>query len=141
MKALTVIVRRARKGERIKQRLSLQGNPAANDDWYKNPKTNEEVTFIDFARSEGRFDKHFDKKGNPSVTLLAAKQDRLEERTAPATVDEAPAASVDELERSTRAQLYQRAQAADIAGRSEMTKAQLIAALRAHGATGDTTTA
>jgi hypothetical protein len=47
-------------------------------DWYVNPKTNEEVTFIDFARSEGRFVKHFDKEGRPSETLLAAKQDRLE---------------------------------------------------------------
>jgi pyruvate ferredoxin oxidoreductase beta subunit len=36
------------------------------------------VTFIDFARSEGRFAKHFDKDGNPSETLLRAKQDRLE---------------------------------------------------------------
>jgi pyruvate ferredoxin oxidoreductase beta subunit len=43
-----------------------------------NPKTNEEVTFVDFARSEGRFAKHFDKDGNPSETVLAAKQDRLE---------------------------------------------------------------
>ena len=36
------------------------------------------VDFIDFARSEGRFSKHFDKDGNPSETLLVAKQDRLE---------------------------------------------------------------
>jgi pyruvate ferredoxin oxidoreductase beta subunit len=36
------------------------------------------VTFIDFARSEGRFSKHFDKDGNPSPLLLHAKQDRLE---------------------------------------------------------------
>ena len=36
------------------------------------------VDFIDFARSEGRFAKHFDKDGNPSETLLRAKQDRLE---------------------------------------------------------------
>ena len=36
------------------------------------------VDFIDFARSEGRFGKHFDKDGNPSETLLRAKQDRLE---------------------------------------------------------------
>ena len=36
------------------------------------------IDFIDFARSEGRFAKHFDKEGNPSETLLAAKQDRLE---------------------------------------------------------------
>ena len=34
--------------------------------------------FIDFARSEGRFAKQFDKDGNPSATLLYAKQDRLE---------------------------------------------------------------
>ncbi|HEX5446639.1 MAG TPA: thiamine pyrophosphate-dependent enzyme [Pirellulales bacterium] len=67
-----------RKGDTIKQRLSLQGNPAVNDDWWVNPKTGEQVDFIDFARSEGRFSKHFDKDGNPSETLLAAKQDRLE---------------------------------------------------------------
>jgi hypothetical protein len=36
------------------------------------------VTFIDFARSEGRLVRHFDKDGNPSPTVLAAKQDRLE---------------------------------------------------------------
>ena len=48
------------------------------DDWFVNPKTKEEVSFIDFARSEGRFSKHFDKDGNPSATLLMAKQDRLE---------------------------------------------------------------
>ncbi len=67
-----------RKGSRIRERLSLQGNPAVKDDWYVNPKTGEEVTFIDFARSEGRFSKHFDREGNASETLLAAKQDRLE---------------------------------------------------------------
>jgi hypothetical protein len=62
----------------IRERLSLQGNPAVNDDWWLNPKTGEQVDFIDFARSEGRFGKHFDKDGNPSETLLRAKQDRLE---------------------------------------------------------------
>jgi pyruvate ferredoxin oxidoreductase beta subunit len=67
-----------RKGEKVKERLSLQGNPAVKDDWYVNPKSKEPVTFIDFARSEGRFAKHFDKDGNPSPTLLAAMQDRLE---------------------------------------------------------------
>ena len=46
------------------------GNPNMKGDWFINPKTNEEVTFIDFARSEGRFAKHFDKDGNPSETLL-----------------------------------------------------------------------
>ncbi len=66
------------KGDRIKQRLSLQGNPALKEDWWKNPKNGETVDFITFARSEGRFGKHFDKEGNPSHTLLGAKQDRLE---------------------------------------------------------------
>jgi hypothetical protein len=67
-----------RKGDSIRERLSLQGNPAVNEDWWKNPKTGQVVDFIDFARSEGRFGKHFDKDGNPSPTLLMAKEDRLE---------------------------------------------------------------
>ncbi len=77
-RAFPLLVFDPRKGERIKERLSLQGNPAVKDDWFVNPKTKEEVTFLDFARSEGRFSKHFDHEGNPSPTLLAAKQDRLE---------------------------------------------------------------
>jgi pyruvate/2-oxoacid:ferredoxin oxidoreductase beta subunit/NAD-dependent dihydropyrimidine dehydrogenase PreA subunit len=77
-RAFPILIYDPRKGDTIKTRLSLQGNPAVKDDWFKNPKTNEEVTFIDFARSEGRFAKHFDKDGNPSETLLWAKQERLE---------------------------------------------------------------
>ncbi len=77
-RAFPLIMFDPRKGKTIKERMSLQGNPAVKDDWYVNPKTKEEVTFIDFARSEGRFAKHFDKDGNPSETLLWAKQERLE---------------------------------------------------------------
>ena len=77
-RAFPLLIFDPRKGDKIKERLSLQGNPAVKDDWFINPKTKEEVTFIDFARSEGRFAKHFDKDGNPSETLLRAKQDRLE---------------------------------------------------------------
>jgi pyruvate/2-oxoacid:ferredoxin oxidoreductase beta subunit/NAD-dependent dihydropyrimidine dehydrogenase PreA subunit len=77
-RAFPLLVYDPRKGDTIKTRLSLQGNPAVKEDWYVNPKTKEEVTFIDFARSEGRFAKHFDKDGRPSETLLLAKQDRLE---------------------------------------------------------------
>ena len=66
------------KGERIKQRLSLVGNPSVKEDWYKNPKTGETIDFIDFCRSEGRFGKHFDKEGNPSETLLRSKKDRVD---------------------------------------------------------------
>jgi len=67
-----------RKGDLIRERLSLQGNPAVNDDWWTNPKTGEQVDFTDFCRSEGRFSKHFDRDGNPSELLNRAKADRLE---------------------------------------------------------------
>ncbi len=77
-RAFPILIYDPRAGDTIKKRLSLQGNPGVKDDWFKNPKTGEEVTFIDFARSEGRFAKHFDKDGNPSETLLWAKQERLE---------------------------------------------------------------
>jgi hypothetical protein len=72
------VIHDPRKGGTIRERLSLQGNPATNDDWWTNPKTGQVVDFIDFARSEGRFSKHFDKAGNPSETLLRAREDRLE---------------------------------------------------------------
>src|SRR5215468_2046028 len=77
-RAFPLVMYDPRAGDTIKKRLSLQGNPNVKGDWFANPKTNEEVTFIDFARSEGRFAKHFDKDGNPSETLLWAKQERLE---------------------------------------------------------------
>jgi pyruvate/2-oxoacid:ferredoxin oxidoreductase beta subunit/Pyruvate/2-oxoacid:ferredoxin oxidoreductase delta subunit len=77
-RAFPLLVFDPRKGKTIKERLSLQGNPAVKDDWYVNPKTKEVVNFIDFARSEGRFAKHFDRDGNPSETLKWANQERLE---------------------------------------------------------------
>ena len=77
-RAFPLLVYDPNKGTKIKQRLSLQGNPAMKEDWFTNPKTGEQVDFLDFARSEGRFVKHFDAEGNPSDTLLRAKQDRLE---------------------------------------------------------------
>ena len=77
-RAFPLLVYDPRKGDTIKKRLSLQGNPAMKDDWWKNPKTGEVVDFITFARSEGRFAKQFDKEGNPSEMLLRTKQERLE---------------------------------------------------------------
>jgi pyruvate/2-oxoacid:ferredoxin oxidoreductase beta subunit/NAD-dependent dihydropyrimidine dehydrogenase PreA subunit len=77
-RAFPLLIYDPRKGGTIKERLSLQGNPAMKDDWYTNPKTKEVVNFIDFARSEGRFSKHFDRDGNPSETLLRAMEDRLD---------------------------------------------------------------
>ena len=77
-RAFPLLIYDPRKGDTIKKRLSLQGNPATKEDWWKHPKTGEVVDFIDFCRSEGRFAKHFDADGNPSETLLFAKADRLE---------------------------------------------------------------
>ncbi|MGE3242474.1 MAG: thiamine pyrophosphate-dependent enzyme, partial [Pirellulales bacterium] len=77
-RAFPLLIYDPRAGDTIRKRLSLQGNPAMKDDWYTNPKTGDVVDFIDFARSEGRFSKHFDRDGNPSPTLLAAREDRLE---------------------------------------------------------------
>jgi pyruvate ferredoxin oxidoreductase beta subunit len=66
-----------RKGDRFRDCLSLQGNPRVKDDWYVDPKTNQPVDFIAFARTEGRFARHFDAQGNPDSFLEAARQDRL----------------------------------------------------------------
>lgn len=76
-RAFPLFVFDPRKGERIKDRLSLQGNPAPKEDWYAHPKTGEVVDFITFARSEGRFAKQFNPDGSPSEALLPAKADRL----------------------------------------------------------------
>ncbi len=76
-RAFPLLIYNPSKGDRIKDCLSLQGNPSVKADWYKKPKTDEVVDFIDFARSEGRFAKQFDRDGNPSETLLAAREDRL----------------------------------------------------------------
>jgi pyruvate/2-oxoacid:ferredoxin oxidoreductase beta subunit len=77
-RAFPLLIYDPRAGDTIRSRLSLQGNPAVKDDWYVNPKTGEVTDFIMFARSEGRFSKHFDRDGNPSLVLHAANQDRLE---------------------------------------------------------------
>src|SRR5438874_7573007 len=77
-RAFPLLIYDPRKGNTIRDRLSLQGNPAMKEDWYTDPKSKQVVDFIDFARSEGRFSKHFDKEGNPSAVLQAAKQERLE---------------------------------------------------------------
>ncbi len=77
-RSFPVFIYDPRKGPRIKDRLSLVGNPNVKDDWYVNPKTGEVVDFISFARTEGRFAKHFDKDGNPSATLLSTNQERLD---------------------------------------------------------------
>jgi len=64
-------------GDTMRERLSLVGNPGQKEDWYTPPRAEKPITFIDFARTQGRFAKHFDKDGNPSPVLLRAQEDRL----------------------------------------------------------------
>ncbi|UCF80546.1 MAG: 4Fe-4S binding protein [Acidobacteriota bacterium] len=75
--AFPLLIHDPRQGERLSDRLDLKGNPALKDDWYVNPKTKEPADFISFARTEGRFAKHFNAKGEPSETLLKAQEERL----------------------------------------------------------------
>ncbi|MCO5052273.1 MAG: hypothetical protein M9920_08215 [Verrucomicrobiae bacterium] len=49
-------------------------------DSFIEPETNEVYDFIRFARTEGRFAKHFDKDDNPGESRLKAKRERLENR-------------------------------------------------------------
>jgi pyruvate ferredoxin oxidoreductase beta subunit len=76
-RAYPVFVYDPRKGDRLSERLSLQGNPNMRGDWMIDPQTKKPFTFIDFARTEARFAKHFDREGNPSQTLLRAEAERL----------------------------------------------------------------
>ncbi|HXE74737.1 MAG TPA: 2-oxoacid:acceptor oxidoreductase family protein [Candidatus Xenobia bacterium] len=75
-RAFPLFIYDPRKGESLRERLDLKGNPALKDDWYVHPKTNQPVDFVTFARSEGRFRHHF-AKGEPSAALLAGRDDRL----------------------------------------------------------------
>jgi pyruvate ferredoxin oxidoreductase beta subunit len=65
------------KGEKIRERISLVGNPSQKEDWWKPPQSDKAFTFVDFARLEGRFAKQFDAQGNPSQALLQSEEDRL----------------------------------------------------------------
>jgi pyruvate/2-oxoacid:ferredoxin oxidoreductase beta subunit/Pyruvate/2-oxoacid:ferredoxin oxidoreductase delta subunit len=76
-RAFPLFIYDPRKGEKIREHLSLVGNPAQKEDWWTPPKSARPVTFVDFARSEGRFAKQFDKDGAPSAVLLQAEADRL----------------------------------------------------------------
>jgi len=65
-----------RRGDRLAERLSLQGNPAPKDDWATLPDGTV-VDFCAFARTEGRFAPHFAADGTPSPEILATQDDRL----------------------------------------------------------------
>ena len=76
-RAFPLFVHDPRKGDSLRERLSLQGNPAASEDWAADPKSKQTYTFVEFARTEGRFAKHFGPEGDPSPELLAAGEERL----------------------------------------------------------------
>ncbi len=76
-RAFPLFIYDPRKGERIRERLSLVGNPAQKEDWWTPPNEVKPFTFIDFARGQGRFAKHFDGDGRPSEMVLRAEADRL----------------------------------------------------------------
>jgi len=80
-RAFPVFVYDPDKGDTIKQCLSLAGNPGATRDWNirrNKDGTQRPVTFIDWARTEGRFRKHFDGEGQTTTELiLTAQEERL----------------------------------------------------------------
>ena len=65
-----------RKGDTIAERLSLTGNPAVAADWGALPDGST-YDFVDFARSEGRFARHFSGDGGASAEMLETRDDRL----------------------------------------------------------------
>lgn len=68
-------------GDTIRERFSLAGNPNPDRDWAQVKGEDGQMTNFDFhgwARTEGRFKKHYDKAGNPITTEIEqAKADRL----------------------------------------------------------------
>src|SRR5574337_1405918 len=77
-RAFPLFVYDPRKGQSIRERLSLQGNPDPKEDWARHPKGGEVIDFVAFARTEGRFARQFDAEGRPSPALLRAQADRLQ---------------------------------------------------------------
>jgi pyruvate/2-oxoacid:ferredoxin oxidoreductase beta subunit/Pyruvate/2-oxoacid:ferredoxin oxidoreductase delta subunit len=77
-RAFPLFIYDPRKGEKIRDRLSLVGNPAQKEDWWTPPHADKPFTFVDFAKTQGRFAKHFDAEGRPSETVARAEADRLD---------------------------------------------------------------
>jgi pyruvate/2-oxoacid:ferredoxin oxidoreductase beta subunit/Fe-S-cluster-containing hydrogenase component 2 len=76
-RAFPLLVHDPRLGARLRERLSLQGNPNPSGDWALDPKSGEPFTFVDFARGQGRFARAFDAAGQPTEALRAATAERL----------------------------------------------------------------
>jgi len=80
-RAFPLIVYDPDAGDTFQERLSLDGNPSPTRDWVmeKGQDGNETpYTFLEWAKTEGRFKKHFDKDGNTSTEGMAeAMKDRM----------------------------------------------------------------
>jgi pyruvate ferredoxin oxidoreductase beta subunit len=72
-RAFPLLVHDPRRGARLRDRLDLKGNPSPRADWHRD-KEGREVDFLTFARSEGRFRRHFDREGKPSPEILTAQE-------------------------------------------------------------------
>jgi pyruvate ferredoxin oxidoreductase beta subunit len=76
-RAFPLLIHDPRKGDKLRERLSLAGNPGLKDDWAKSPD-GKVLDFLRFARTEQRFAKHFNAAGEPDASMLLAQTDRLE---------------------------------------------------------------
>jgi pyruvate/2-oxoacid:ferredoxin oxidoreductase beta subunit len=65
-----------RRGPSMAERLSLQGNPAIKEDWSTAPDGTP-IDFLAFARTEGRFARHFRADGTMTPEIQATQEDRL----------------------------------------------------------------
>ncbi|MDX2085534.1 MAG: thiamine pyrophosphate-dependent enzyme [Candidatus Melainabacteria bacterium] len=81
-RAFPMFVYDPRKGRTLKDRMALTGNPSVDRDWHRVKNEHgemEEINFLTWAKTEGRFKKHFDANGNPlTPEIMAAQVDRLE---------------------------------------------------------------
>ncbi len=73
-RAFPLFIYDPRKGESLKERLDLNGNPSVKKDWHTD-KDGNVINFITFAKTQGRFAKQF-KGGEPSEAIIAANEDR-----------------------------------------------------------------
>lgn len=81
-RAFPLVVYDPEAGPTFQSRIDIKANPSPTRDWVwdKQPDGSEKAyDFLEWAKTEGRFRKHFDKDGNPTTQgILEAQKDRLE---------------------------------------------------------------
>ncbi len=65
------------KGDAIRERLSLKGNPGLQQDWYERPKAKQPIDFAAWASTEPRFAAYFDADGRPGPIIERIQRERL----------------------------------------------------------------